>query len=63
MARKRRSYETMDIAWVSVTDGGASTVNAMAKLEALNQLCYQAPVDGKRRRPRLCAQSRATAPT
>ena len=41
MARKRRSYETMDIAWVSVTDGGASTVNAMAKLEALNQLCLR----------------------
>ena len=41
MARKRRVHEAMDIAWVSVTDGAASTVNAMAKLEALNQLCLR----------------------
>jgi len=31
----------MDIAWVSVTDGAAATVNAMAKIEALNQLCLR----------------------
>ena len=41
MARKRRTHEAMDIAWVSVTDGAAATVNAMAKIEALNQLCLR----------------------
>lgn len=41
MARKRRVFEAMDIAWVSVTDGAAATVNAMAKIEALNQLCLK----------------------
>jgi len=31
----------MDVLWVSATDGSSSMVNAMGKIEALNQLCLK----------------------
>ena len=48
----------MDVLWVSATDGSSSMINAMGKIEALNQLCLKqwkeknAPRQPKQKCPR-----------